>query len=174
VSTREDYTLFTLLVFFRGTRLFIPDQPPNETHRILFLFLASLFCIYSLVCAVLLVQSEFGLDKYHPRLLDTPPICVKRGRAFRFSSYHGSNFIHVCVSPPLYLEKKCRQAYGTPFPTFRMEGPPPGGCFNLLFRRMSRGCRFLIACRRRSTLLLGSGRFYEIVNCEFYIPYMVL
>jgi hypothetical protein len=76
--------------------------------------------------------------------------------------------------PPLYLEKKCRQAYGTPFPTFRMEGPPPGGCFNLLFRRMSRGCRFLIACRRRSTLFLGSGRFYEIVNCEFYIPYMVL
>lgn len=106
MSTRKDCTLFTLLVFLGEPRLFIPDQPPNETHRILFLFLASLFCIYSLVCAVLLVQSEFGLDKYHPRLLDTPPICVKRGRAFRFSSYHGSNFIHVCVSPPPLSRKK--------------------------------------------------------------------
>ncbi len=102
MSTRKDHTLFTLLVFLGEPRLFIPDQPPNETHRILFLFLASLFCIYSLVCAVLLVQSEFGLDNYHPRLLDTPPICVKRGRAFRFLSYlFRLSFIYASLFPSI-------------------------------------------------------------------------
>ena len=32
---------------------------------------------------------------------------------------------------------KCRRAYGTPFLTFRMEGPPPWGCSNRFFRLTS-------------------------------------
>jgi len=58
------HSFYYLIVFFRGNPIvYSRNPPPNEPHRILFLFLASLFYVHSLVCAVLLVQSEFCLDK---------------------------------------------------------------------------------------------------------------